>query len=202
MNLKKLMNDIQAHPIVIAIVIFGILFLYFNVFKKSSSATATAGTTSLPPGTYIDPTTGAVSAQPQSQEVYQQAFNSYPTGGTSATATATATVPTPTPTPAPVTTTTTTPTGQKTIGTVWTLPNQPNWQVVGGSVGNPLVPYGSTSKPSGITGQVYNYGGQTYTQVAGSGGRIWGVPGNMSAAAAIGSQTKELLYAPSSYYSS
>lgn len=80
MNLKKLFDDIQGHPLVIAIGIFVLLFIVFNVFKKNGATKP--GITGLAPGTYIDPVTGAVTAQPQTQEIYAQQYNSYPTGGT------------------------------------------------------------------------------------------------------------------------
>lgn len=65
----------------------------------------------------------------------------------------------------------------------------------------PLLPQG-TNVPA-IMGSFFNWQGQTYTIVPGSGGRIWGVLGRVSAQQAqntpIGPQ-KVLLMAPSSYY--
>lgn len=211
MNIKTL-SDIGKHPIMIAIIIFGVLFLFFNVFKKKSGGTG-AATMTLGPGTYIDPTTGAISTYPSSQETYAQQYNSYPQttfqpGSNQITQQgAPAPTPVPTPTPTPTPTPAPTPTTPKptpvTYGNIYTIPGMSTWQIIGGTagnVGNPLVPYGSNVKPSGITGASYNYGGKQYTQVAGAGGRIWGVYGSMSGAAAQADPTKVLLYAPSSYY--
>ncbi len=50
--------------------------------------------------------------------------------------------------------------------------------------GNPLVPQGV--KVPGTLGSNYSYNGATYTIVPGGGGRIWGVPGKVSASAATG----------------
>lgn len=87
-----------------------------------------------------------------------------------------------------------------TIGTFWTLPGFNTWQVVGGTVGSPLVPFGASNRPSGVEGQFYTYQGKTYTQVLGDNGRIWGVPGKLSTQGAINTPEKVLLYAPASYY--
>lgn len=63
---------------------------------------------------------------------------------------------------------------------------------------NPLVPYGTSIPATG--GAFYTYQGKTYTIVPGAGGRIWGVPGQMSYQAAMQVPAKVLLMAPASYY--
>jgi hypothetical protein len=80
MDIKKGLTYLQEHPMVLALLIFVGLFLYFQVIKKSSTSTATS--TTLAPGEYIDPVTGAVTRTPTSSEQYIQQYNSYPTGGT------------------------------------------------------------------------------------------------------------------------
>ena len=68
MNPQKFIDDIQAHPLVVALVIFGGLFVFFNVFnKKSPTATATAG--GIPTASTPSPT---------GTETYAQQFTSYP----------------------------------------------------------------------------------------------------------------------------
>jgi len=87
-------------------------------------------------------------------------------------------------------------------GILGTSPGVSSWTIGGipatvGGLGRPLLPQGTKIPQSGQ----YNYQGQTYTVVPGAGGRTWGVPGTMPAAAAAASPTKVLLIAPSSYYS-
>ena len=62
----------------------------------------------------------------------------------------------------------------------------------------PLLPAGTQGVPS-TPGAHYTVNGQIYTVMPGSGGRIWGVPGNLTAQQAA-QQTGILLIAPSSYY--
>ncbi len=82
MDLKKLMDDMQSHPIVVAVVFFIVVFVVYNVAKPKGSALNPLGT--LAPGTYIDPVTGAVTRMPIVQDTYAQQYNQYPvtnTGG-------------------------------------------------------------------------------------------------------------------------
>jgi hypothetical protein len=96
-----------------------------------------------------------------------------------------ATTPAPTSTPAPVAKPA--PTG---------TPAKPAPKTSG--TGNPLVPQGV--KVPGTLGSSYSYNGATYTVVPGGGGRIWGVPGKVSASQATGASNKVLLSAPANYY--
>jgi len=66
----------------------------------------------------------------------------------------------------------------------------------------PLIPYGRFPAGQYPMGSSLTWMGQIYTVVPGAAGRIWGVPGQVSAAIAQNTTIppKVLLYAPASYY--
>lgn len=66
MDPQKFIDEIQAHPVVIAIIIFGGLFVFFNVFNKNKTPAASTTGTSLNTPT------------PTGTETYAQQFTSYP----------------------------------------------------------------------------------------------------------------------------
>ncbi len=65
---------------------------------------------------------------------------------------------------------------------------------------NPLIPYGQLPAGNWVSGSHLNWQGQTYTVEAGAGGRLWGVPGNLTLDQARLIKNGVLLYAPPSYY--
>jgi hypothetical protein len=96
------------------------------------------------------------------------------------------------------TTTPVTPTtpAKNALGVLWIVAGK--WVTIGGTKGRPLLPQGTKIPSAG--GAHYSYQGQMYTIVPGSGGRIYGAPGNLTYAQAQNADSKVLLMAPSSYY--
>lgn len=66
MNLKKLFDDIQGHPLVVALIFFVVVFVVYNLLKKKPAAPATPATGTLP----------------TVQDTYAQQYNQYPTVNT------------------------------------------------------------------------------------------------------------------------
>lgn len=83
MNFENVAYEIETHPLVTAIAVFGVLFLGYNVIKGKGATVATPSVAS--------------SDATKTQEVYNQTYNSYPTVQPP-----TVTPPTTTPPPPPV----------------------------------------------------------------------------------------------------
>jgi hypothetical protein len=73
--MRKFLDEIQTHPLVVAIVVFVVIFVAYNVLKKPSTATGlpggSGGGTGLAPGSGVGGPTG--------QEVYASQLYQYPT---------------------------------------------------------------------------------------------------------------------------
>lgn len=153
MKLKELMDNIQGHPLFVALGFFVVAFLLYNVAKKPAGS----ATPALAPGTYIDPVTGAVTARPTVQDTYAQQFNQYPTTnvGTQINQNG-APTPTPTPTPTPV------PVGVGGTSTPY----------------HGILTVGSSKSPANIGpwvgGRSVTYQGVTYILDPGPQDRLWG----------------------------
>lgn len=62
MDINKIIYDIETHPFVVAIVLFVVVFLGFNMFRKNNSL----------------PVSSDTSTTPKTTETYYQQFNSFP----------------------------------------------------------------------------------------------------------------------------
>jgi hypothetical protein len=73
--MQKVLDEIQAHPLVVALVVFVVIFLGYNAFKKQTSPTGLPGGAGT--GTAIAPGTGV--GGPTGTELYNSQLYQYPT---------------------------------------------------------------------------------------------------------------------------
>jgi hypothetical protein len=150
--MQKWLDEIQAHPLVVALVFFVIVFVAYNVLKKPSTALPSGSGT----GTPIAPGTGV--GGPTGQEVYASQLYQYPTY-TAPVVNQNA----PPPSPPPATTV-------PGVGTP--APSTP-------SVYNGLLSVVGSIHPANIgpwiAGRTVNISGSTYTLNPGNQGRLYGM---------------------------
>lgn len=147
--MQKFLDEIQRHPLVVALVVFGVFFVFFQFFKKQQTPTGTpAGASTLGGG--MD-----VRGVPLSQDVYASQMYQYPQYNAPV---VTQQAPQQTTTPPP-TQTTPPPTG-----------TSPIWNGVLGIAGS-IHP---ANIGPWVAGRRVTYQGVTYTLKPGPSGRLWG----------------------------
>jgi hypothetical protein len=151
--MQKFIDQIQQHPLVVALVVFVLVFIVYNVIKKPATSTATAIPGATPTGTGVGGPTGS--------EVYASQNYQYPTYNAPVVQqTAPAVSTTPTTVPAAATPTTSpAPASQNVYHGILS--------VIGSEHPANIGPW--------IPGRQITFSGQTYTLVPGAQGRLWGI---------------------------